>query len=192
MGYDFDIRQESYSTFLHPNGLPLDPEPYVTEWGLILPGLITARYELDCLMSYIKNVFREEIKARPLPTIKQLGRIALNEQTGCWELPIYKNGHDVHPKTANRNTEGKPRARYGSLMVRGASPKPTDHLAHRTMYSIMRQVELTGLHVDHLCRNAKCCYHRHLEAVTVKENTQRIHEARILSNGQERINYTGN
>jgi len=187
MGYDFNVRQESYSTFLHPDGLPEDTQPYVTNWGLILPGIITSKFELEVFKDYVQNISEKEASARPLPTIRQLGRIALNIDTGCWELPIYKDGLDVHPESNARHKAGQPRARYGSLMVKGANNKPTDHLAHRTMYRIMRGPILEGNHIDHLCRNPKCCYHRHLEDVSSQENTNRIYEARRRTR-QDQIN----
>ena len=186
MSYNFEIRHETHSTFLHPDGLPEDDNPYITEWGLVLPGIVSARFELDAFKDYVANATKEEIKQRPVPTLKQLGRIALNEITGCWELPIYKDGHDVYNENCNskKARAGKPRARYGSMMVKGANNKPTDHLAHKTMYAILRGPVPSGMHIDHLCRNSKCCYHRHLEVVTVKENTSRIHQAKELSSGQ--------
>ena len=92
-------------------------------------------------------------------------------------LVIYKDGSDVHTDTNTWHKAGEPRARYGSMRVKGVNKKPTDHFAHRTMYQIFKGQIPNKYHVDHLCRNPKCCYHRHLEAVTVRENILRIHEA---------------
>jgi len=46
-------------------------------------------------------------------------------------------------------------------------------LAHRVAYSIAKGAVPGGLHVDHLCRNRRCCNPAHLEAVTQRENTLR-------------------
>jgi len=60
MGYNFNIRQESHPTFLHPDGLPEDENPYITEWGLILPGITTAHFELEALKNYVSKASPEE------------------------------------------------------------------------------------------------------------------------------------
>lgn len=44
---------------------------------------------------------------------------------------------------------------------------------HRVMYEIYKGNIPAGLHIDHLCRNPKCCNPDHLEAVTPRENTIR-------------------
>jgi hypothetical protein len=179
MPYNLQARQESHPTFLHPNGLPEDPAPYVTGWGLILPGVITSTVELEDLIDYVQDLSAKERQLQPLPSAKQLGRIALAENTGCWQLPIYKDGLDTHADDGHGHKAGSPRARYGSMMVKGANDKPTDHLAHRTMYRVMRGPIPEGYHIDHLCRNPRCCYHRHLEAVDAAENIRRAREAKL-------------
>lgn len=46
-------------------------------------------------------------------------------------------------------------------------------LAHRAVYSMLVGPIPTGLQIDHLCRNRKCCNPSHLEPVTAAENTRR-------------------
>lgn len=45
--------------------------------------------------------------------------------------------------------------------------------AHRVSYSILVGEIPNGYHVDHLCRNPKCCNPDHLEPVTPLENHRR-------------------
>lgn len=44
---------------------------------------------------------------------------------------------------------------------------------HRLFYELLHGPVPDGLDVEHLCRNRKCCYPGHLEAVTRKENLRR-------------------
>jgi len=46
-------------------------------------------------------------------------------------------------------------------------------LAHRFFYELFKGLIPKGLVIDHLCRNKKCVYINHLEAVTQKENILR-------------------
>lgn len=56
-----------------------------------------------------------------------------------------------------------------------ASPSST--LVHRLFYSVLVGELVKGMHIDHLCRNKRCCNPRHLEQVTSKENDRRKIEA---------------
>jgi hypothetical protein len=68
------------------------------------------------------------------------------------------------------------------MQVKGAPEN--GNRAHRVMYSIMRGDIPAGLVLDHLCENKRCCYHRHLQAVSNAENLRRIQEARNRHPGQ--------
>jgi hypothetical protein len=58
---------------------------------------------------------------------------------------------------------------YGVVSVDGRQ-----HHAHRVAYQLAHPNEnIDGLHVDHLCRNRRCCNPAHLEAVTPRVNVLR-------------------
>lgn|GEM_PF-1648405 len=131
-----------------------DPYPIQTRQGRLIPGPFYSQLELLLLEEAAGG---ETLAAvLPLPSLKQLGRITLNEDTGCWELPIYS---DLH---------------YGNLSVAGLSI-PTNKSAHRTMYKVFYGAESIpdGTFLDHLCENTACCYPRHLEPVVPSLNTLR-------------------
>lgn len=178
MSYPFGVRQESHPTFLHPDGLPIVGEDYITRVGLELPSVITSRFELRALYDYIK--LNTSTKERPLPTNSQLDKITINETTGCWELPIYRDGNDVYPPGSPN--AGAPRARYGRMAIPGVAGNSA--LAHRVMFTVMRGEAPEDYYLDHLCENKKCCWHRHLEPITPGDNTRRIHHADKLAKGQ--------
>lgn len=46
-------------------------------------------------------------------------------------------------------------------------------LAHRYAYTILVGPILTGLQIDHLCRNRACVNPAHMEPVTLQENLRR-------------------
>jgi hypothetical protein len=61
---------------------------------------------------------------------------------------------------------------YGAIKVgygRKAPMRPT----HRVVYELMIGPIPTGLELDHLCRNRRCCNPTHLEPVTGAENRRR-------------------
>lgn len=162
MSYDNSLRRETLPTFLDTVGLPIDDNPYITHYGLILPGIKTSVHELLALYIVAKN-FRSWID-RPLPKPKQLERIQINPVSGCWELPSSQD--------------------YGRMSVQGINE--SSKLAHRVMYNIMfgNDALPEELSLDHLCENKKCCWHRHTEPVTQADNMRRIHHAKRLKNGQ--------
>lgn len=45
--------------------------------------------------------------------------------------------------------------------------------AHRAAYILLVSDDISGLVIDHLCRNPECTNPNHLEAVTMRENTLR-------------------
>lgn len=51
--------------------------------------------------------------------------------------------------------------------------------AHRVAYERYVGAIPTGLHLDHLCRNRRCCNPEHLEPVTQAENVRRGANARL-------------
>ena len=50
--------------------------------------------------------------------------------------------------------------------------------AHRVAYELTHGSAPSGLEIDHLCRNRRCCNPAHLEAVTRTENQRRGQVAR--------------
>lgn len=76
------------------------------------------------------------------------------EKNGCWNwTAALSNG-------------------YGILGVQGESRR-----AHRVVYLLLRGEIAEGLHLDHLCRNRRCCNPDHLEPVTNQENNRRSNSA---------------
>lgn len=204
MGYPFGARQERRPTFLHPGGLPDDTAPFITRFGLELPGIKIARFELRALKRYVENP-QKILNAPPiLPTIGQLGRITLKKSTGCWELKESTMGPDKNGCTTE-NIEGQlelkdfidfeepqstkierqARSGYGRMVVNGID---AGSKAHRVIYTAMYGPipEKTPL-LDHLCENKACCWHRHTETVTPSENMLRIYEANRHIKGEMRL-----
>lgn len=50
---------------------------------------------------------------------------------------------------------------------------PGQWLVHRIMYMLLKGPIPGGMHLDHLCRNKRCCNPDHLEVVTAIENRRR-------------------
>jgi hypothetical protein len=57
---------------------------------------------------------------------------------------------------------------YGCVGYQGRSM-----LTHRRAYELLVGPIPPGFHVDHLCKNTRCCHPAHLEAVTPRVNTRR-------------------
>ena len=57
---------------------------------------------------------------------------------------------------------------YGVVRLNGKT-----RYVHRVVYEAFVGPILPGLHIDHLCRNRKCCNPDHLDVVTPKENARR-------------------
>lgn len=74
-----------------------------------------------------------------------------DEATDCWNW------------IAQLNTKG-----YGNISKDG---RPA--LAHRVSYELYIGPIPEGMHLDHLCRNARCVNPKHLEPVTNRENGRR-------------------
>lgn len=58
---------------------------------------------------------------------------------------------------------------YAMVYVRGVGAKPV----HRVIYERVKGPIPSGLILDHLCRNPRCCNPDHLEPVTQRENVMR-------------------
>lgn len=78
-------------------------------------------------------------------------KVIRNPSTLCWEWV----------GELNRNGYGWFKRRGKRVMV------------HKETYEQIHGPVPEGLVVDHGCRNRRCCNPRHLEAVTVKVNTER-------------------
>lgn len=78
-------------------------------------------------------------------------RLSEDPETGCW----------VWTGRLNRNG-------YGRAWWKGREP-----VAHRAVWEAILGTIPTGTVLDHLCRNRACCNPKHLEPVTVRENTLR-------------------
>lgn len=61
---------------------------------------------------------------------------------------------------------------YGRLRPPNGSPK-VSQLVHRALYAALVDDPTAGLHLDHLCRNRRCCNPGHLDLVTPKVNLTR-------------------
>ena len=84
-----------------------------------------------------------------------------DDATGCWNADIFQR-------------DGYARVVIGTNMVP----------AHRMMYGWHRGSFDRSLHLDHLCRNRRCCNPDHLESVSRTENMRRAVEARTKYNSQ--------
>lgn len=154
-------RPELQQTIVFGETPQLDSQPVEVANGRLIPGPRFSAAELMLLRALSRerhgSTTPEQTGTLLLPTPKQLARIALNERMGCWELPTYD--------------DPKPRARYGSLSIKGIQGA----LAHKTMYQVFYGTASIppGHFLDHLCENKSCCYPRHVEAVPPANNTIR-------------------
>lgn len=57
---------------------------------------------------------------------------------------------------------------YGRVWINGKRV-----MVHRVVYELLVGPIEVGLVLDHRCRNRRCCNPKHLEPVTVRENTLR-------------------
>lgn len=79
-------------------------------------------------------------------------RLKVNPETGCheWQGWVDRRG-------------------YAKITISGHRGRPV----HRVAYEAAKGPIPAGLHIDHLCRNPRCCNPDHLEAVTLAESVRR-------------------
>lgn len=136
----------------------------VTPWGQPLPSV-----------SFSEEMFRRFIGSAGNPSVFHSEdvvlfaqyleeRLIFNPVMGCWDLPL------------KADFDNKRRARYP--LVTNKRLGLSSELAHRATLSILRDVEVKDMHVDHLCRRHACCNPYHLEATDHATNTRRGAEDR--------------
>lgn len=101
----------------------------------------------------IKQYGRVDLLPRNPLEVRFWGRV--NKTTACWEWQGVVN-----------------REGYGLWTWRENGYHKSDS-AHHFAYIISGKEIPFGYHLDHLCRNRKCCNPNHLEPVTPRENTLR-------------------
>ena len=89
--------------------------------------------------------------------IRLWSRVDKNTASGCWEWqgPLHETGYGLI------GAGGR-----GGAILR----------THRVSYELLVGPIPEDLHLDHLCKNRKCCNPDHLEAVTQAENNRRAFE----------------
>lgn len=86
--------------------------------------------------------------------LARLQRLIATNETGCWEWQ------------GRLNSNG-----YGWAQ-RGPGHKP--RVVHRIIWEHTHNEPVpSGMQLDHLCRNRRCCNPDHMEVVTASENTKR-------------------
>lgn len=98
---------------------------------------------------------------KPTPVIKRVMHRVRVDEFGCW---IFCGAIDQ-------------RTGYGRI---GAGSKLAGVTScHRVTYADLWGDIPAGMHIDHLCRNRKCCNPFHLEAVSQAVNNLRSWDARM-------------
>jgi hypothetical protein len=78
-------------------------------------------------------------------------KVDKNGENGCWEWKAALNSYGYGNFKANKKNVS----------------------SHRFSYELLKGDIPKGKHLDHLCRNRKCCNPKHLEPVTQRENLLR-------------------
>jgi len=93
-----------------------------------------------------------------------------------WDKVAWSSDHwaEPHPVSACWEWLGA-RSDAGYGQIRADKPDWTVMYAHRLAYELERDEIPHGLHIDHLCKNRRCCNPWHLEPVTLAENNKRAH-----------------
>lgn len=81
--------------------------------------------------------------------IRFISKISVDTNTGCW-IPLLKKRKDGY-------TVFSVKSRY-------------EYLGHRLSFSIFNSDLVSGLVIDHICRNKSCCNPDHLRQVTQEVN----------------------
>lgn len=100
---------------------------------------------------------------RAIPESVALGELTHKQIEIFWAHATVPNAGACWEWRASIDRKG-----YGVQTFRGRT-----FLAHRVAYFIRHGPIPLGLTIDHLCRNRRCVNPRHLEPVTVRENTLR-------------------
>lgn len=99
--------------------------------------------------------------------IERFNRQIVKTKDGCWEF------------TGNGSGSGKGAGNgkgYGQIWHNGVK-----YMAHRWAYQHFNNKKIpSGIQIDHLCRNTKCCNPEHLQEVTQDENMRRLHFAKSI------------
>lgn len=97
-------------------------------------------------------------------TGKQLGPESFtnSQRERFWSLVDIRGPEVCWNKTGHTTSCG-----YGLISI-----KKKTYMAHRVAYAMGSEIP-SGMTIDHLCRNKKCCNPAHLEVVTVGENARR-------------------
>ena len=91
------------------------------------------------------------------PLTRLMAGISVDEATGCWEWTKSLDGGGYGRMVTGSHVDGTRRLRK----------------THRLAYEEWVGPIPAGLHLDHLCRNRKCCNPEHLEPVTPRVNVLR-------------------
>lgn len=119
---------------------------------------------LNALLSDIDNILCRVKSPFPLNFLSKIEFRA----DGCW---MWKGAFGFHPRHRQH--------RYGEFKVLNPlTNKRHSTTAHRFAYQCVHGPVARSLDIDHLCGNKLCVNPEHLEAVTHRENIQRMYDRR--------------
>jgi len=129
------------------------------EWGSLLPN------------PEVSFEFLERLAKASSAMARLAGRIASEDEWGCWRLPLKSERDD--------------RGNWKYPLVTDKANGVKSMGAHRYTWKLLIDPEIPrSHHVDHLCRVHACCNIAYLEPVTQKINTKRGVDARYIIDGQ--------
>lgn len=111
----------------------------------------------------IAQIDCSEITDCPISLI--MSRRDIDKETGCWNYTGTLNGNG-----------------YGQLAV-----EKSLFLVHRLSFTHFRGAIPKGMVLDHLCRNPRCFNPKHLEAVSLAENSRRAKSSKLDQRKAENI-----